>query len=437
MKPLVTAKPSARLADALRVTLAGLPADKASHRWFVALSGGADSTALLSSLNAIAPSYGAIVTALIVNHNLRQEAEKEAAQVAQFCAERAIKAEILTITDAAPRAARQEWARTKRYDLLCGFVRRHGGLLWLGHHRDDQTETIAMRLAKGSGLQGLQGMRSHSVIQGVLALRPFLDVPKQMLIAYCQAAKLAFIEDPSNHNVAYTRTKWRQHLQQSDEVGDNIGALLRSLGHVAARYNHLLDGALADFYSAHLRLANGGLSAILDKKAFMQQAPLAQIIILRRLLGHIGKSRYHVSFEAARRLAAELSAPFHQATLGHCVIRLQADEIHIMPEAGRGHAPIRLFAGDNILYQGRLIISSHIEGWLLPMNEARYASLAADNSYRLALASYEASLRGIFPYPVTLDERVITPHIIGVMHKDNAPQTDKASVQLEVMPFEV
>ncbi len=88
-------------------------------------------------------------------------------------------------------------ARDARYDLLTRAARRHGALhVFTAHTRDDQAETVIMRLSRGSGLAGLAAMARQSGRGDVILVRPFLDVPKSRLVATLKKEGIAFAEDP-------------------------------------------------------------------------------------------------------------------------------------------------------------------------------------------------------------------------------------------------
>ena len=82
-----------------------------------------------------------------------------------------------------------------------------------GHHRDDQAETVMMRLSRGSGLAGLSAMAPYSLYQGVVFGRPFLRLSKGDLISVCQAYGADFVTDPSNADPVFERVRIRQWLQ--------------------------------------------------------------------------------------------------------------------------------------------------------------------------------------------------------------------------------
>lgn len=188
--------------------LAGLPADAPLC---VALSGGADSVALLSMLTASPP-----LCAVHVHHGIRGE---EADRDEQFCrvlAERlGVPLTVLRID--APALARtrgvslETAARDGRYAAICAQMKKSGiPLLVTAHHADDQLETLLQHLLRGSGLAGLCGIPACRPLEdGLLVVRPLLAVTRAELRAYLAAAELDFVEDSTNADPCCTRNRLR------------------------------------------------------------------------------------------------------------------------------------------------------------------------------------------------------------------------------------
>ncbi len=111
-------------------------------------------------------------------------------------------------------------AREARYALLLEACHR-GGIktLFFAHHADDQAETVLMRFAKGSGIDGLAGMSSRSEKEGVMLVRPFLSLPKARLLATCEANAIPFVTDPSNEKEKYARGRLRQVMPLLEQEG--------------------------------------------------------------------------------------------------------------------------------------------------------------------------------------------------------------------------
>ncbi|HNJ46834.1 MAG TPA: tRNA lysidine(34) synthetase TilS, partial [Novosphingobium sp.] len=145
----------------------------------LAVSGGPDSLALLLLAHAAMPER---IAAATVDHGLRVEAADEAAMVARLCGELGVPHATLRVT--VDEGNVQSNARTARYAALADWMERDGlGALATAHHADDQAETLLMRLARGSGLDGLAAMPGVTHLAGVKLVRPLLGVPKARLLA--------------------------------------------------------------------------------------------------------------------------------------------------------------------------------------------------------------------------------------------------------------
>lgn len=193
------------------------PLVAADARIGVAVSGGPDSLALLLLAVASRPDQ---VEAATVDHGLRPEAHEEALIVGQICERLRIPHVTLTARwSEVPQTAIQERARQQRY-LLLGYWAEERGLdaLATAHHADDQAETFLMRLARGSGVRGLAGMRRRSTAPGshIKLIRPLLGWRRSELEAICANADLQPITDPSNEDDRFERVRVRQALADSE-----------------------------------------------------------------------------------------------------------------------------------------------------------------------------------------------------------------------------
>lgn len=191
----------------------------------LAVSGGPDSTALMHA----ARSGGARVHVATVDHALRAGSAEEAVVVGRLAAELGLGHTILT-WDAPRRVSGvQAAAREARYRLLAGHAARIGAdLVLTAHTLDDQAETVLMRLIAGSGPSGLASMRRERALAPNIRLaRPFLDIPKVDLVAYCEAHRLSFLRDPSNADVRFARARLRTLLPLLAEEGLDAARLGR------------------------------------------------------------------------------------------------------------------------------------------------------------------------------------------------------------------
>lgn len=201
----------------------------------VAVSGGPDSLALLLLAHA---AFGARVRVLTLDHGLRAASAAEARHVAAICADLGVPHATLRWDEPKPAAGLQAAAREARYRLMAGWCAANG-VRWLAaaHHADDVAETLLMRLARGSGLSGLAAMRPvRPLMAGVMLLRPLLDMRRADLARL--AAPLRPVDDPSNRDPRFDRTKARDLLRDHAWLAG---------GRVAASASHLrsVEEALA------------------------------------------------------------------------------------------------------------------------------------------------------------------------------------------------
>lgn len=198
--------PLSRLAEALE-KLAGERWDQLGYG--VAVSGGADSMALLDMMAKLLPRG---VKAATVDHQLRTESSAEAAQVAGWCHEAGIVHHILTPRDPIAGSV-QASARAARYALLEGWRQEQGlDYILTAHHADDQLETMVMRLNRASGVGGLAGIRA---VQGSI-MRPLLEWRRGELAQWANDHSLPVIDDPSNADPRFDRARLRQALAGQD-----------------------------------------------------------------------------------------------------------------------------------------------------------------------------------------------------------------------------
>lgn len=192
----------------------------------VGCSGGPDSMALTAHLRDWAKRHDVALTALIVDHGLREESGREAGQVAGWLSARGVAAEILRWTGARPDRNIQAEARRIRYALIADWcLANQTPVLAVAHHLEDQAETFLLRLARGSGVYGLAAMpRAAELDNGgaifpIRLIRPVLDVPKTDLRAILAAEGWPWVEDPSNHDRSHARIRMRELMSVLSEEG--------------------------------------------------------------------------------------------------------------------------------------------------------------------------------------------------------------------------
>lgn len=209
----------------------------------VCVSGGGDSLAALHLLRALAPWLPLALEVLHFDHGLRPESAREARWVGRQAAELGLAFHLRTTTRlAAKKAGLQAAAREWRHRETLKLVRARGAA-WAatGHQRDDQTETILLKLLRGCHLSQLRGMEARV---GPF-IRPLLDIPREALRGYLREKGVEWLEDPTNQESRYKRNRVRRELVPlMDELaGGQWARRLRRL--------ELESRQLADLLAAH------------------------------------------------------------------------------------------------------------------------------------------------------------------------------------------
>lgn len=230
--------------------------DPARDRVLVAVSGGADSIALLLLTQAI---LGDRCLAATVDHGLRPEGTSEAAFVSELCASLGVPHTILSAPLPA-RSANTANLSARARDLRYGLLGAHADMVeadWIatGHQCDDQCETLLMRLNRGSGVAGLAGIRP--VADAIV--RPLLGWRRTELAALVAAAGITPVDDPSNSDARFDRARLRQNLAEADWLDPE--AVAASAAALADAHDALewMAGRLADE-----RIASDGDGCALD-----------------------------------------------------------------------------------------------------------------------------------------------------------------------------
>jgi tRNA(Ile)-lysidine synthase len=280
----------------------------------VAVSGGPDSLCLCLLAACWAAARGGAVSALIVDHGLRPESAAEARQVAAWLRARRIDHDVLRWTGVKPATGVQAAARDARYRLLGDWCRAAGILhLLLGHHLDDQAETVALRQARRSGAEGLAGMAAVRELAGLRLLRPFLPVPKTRLLATLEALHQPWLEDPSNLAPTFARG----HLRRG--VGLDAARLARQAAEQARRRAGN-DERTAAWLAGNARIDPAGF-VLLAGNALGSAPPEIRRRAVRQIVMTIGGNSYPPRHARLERLLERLQAGLHAGrTLAGCRI---------------------------------------------------------------------------------------------------------------------
>jgi tRNA(Ile)-lysidine synthase len=324
----------------------------------LAVSGGPDSTALMllaRRWQATRPDLA--LTVLTVDHGLRAEAAGEAATVAALARSLGLSVRVLTRSPEPGTTAVQERARDDRYRLLQDAGRAAGvDAIATGHTRDDQAETLLMRLARGSGVDGLAAMAPVTTVHGLPVLRPLLSVPKARLIATLKAAGVAWIEDPSNHNPSSERGRLRTAAPALAAAGlapEALSLSARRLGRARAALEAACDAQIETQVSAH---STGYAS--MPRSVFAGLSDEIALRVLARLVAALGAPEQQPKLTKLEALLMRAREQMNfAATLSGALIRADTRELCAFREVGRKGLPdITLWPGESCRWDRRFAI---------------------------------------------------------------------------------
>jgi len=266
----------------------------------LAVSGGPDSIALmwLAARWRRTLARGPRLIAVTVDHGLRAEAAREAREVKRLARALDLPHRTMRWTGAKPRTGLPAAARSARYRLLAQAARSSGAThILTAHTRDDQAETLLMRLFRGSGIAGLAAMAPLTEREGLWLARPFLNVSKSQLVATLKSAKIGFAEDPTNRDTHFTRPRIRAVMPVlAAEGGDarNLARLASRLARANAAVEILVDGAERYLSLKDPALRERGASASeleawsFDARAFAGMPEEVRLRLLLRAIDRFG-----------------------------------------------------------------------------------------------------------------------------------------------------
>ena len=297
-------------------------------RWAVAVSGGGDSLALMHLVRDFAFQQGlSPPVVLTVDHGLRKSSATDAKKVAAWARQAGLAAHVLTWRGKKPKTGIEAAARDARYRLMGGFLTAHKIVtLFAGHNQDDQAETFLLRLARGSGLDGLSGMlaRAPWPVEGfpeLVLARPLLEFGREELRAFLKAKGQAWLDDPMNEDMAFDRVKVRKARDALAQAGLTSARIAAAAAHLARARESLEVMTSAVLARAARKQGEG--SILLDAAALAAAPREVGLRALASVLMAVGGEPYRPRFESLERLFDRIAVRDFKggATLHGCQIR--------------------------------------------------------------------------------------------------------------------
>jgi len=417
------------LVRALRTALAqvGLgPAD----RIVVGFSGGPDSLALLWGLQHLAQQgSGPQPIPVHVDHRLHPDSAALAARARSLGARLGLSVIVRTVEVAAWPELREggteAGARAARYAALAQ-VAQEQGTPWVavGHTRDDQAETLVLRLLRGAGLDGLAGMRlltelrlpldpAHRTFATIQLFRPLLKVRRQTIEAALAMLGLEPLQDPTNVSLFFERNAVRQRvIPVFEELRPGAVETLAQVAEQLQEDALYLQELARERFRDSVRFA--GAFAIVDRERFRHTPPALQRRLLQLLLRELVDPTWTLARERllALRQAIEQGRPGTRVELGHGVVTLISYTEAVVGPADRIEDYLRQRSGCPLLEPGTSIplrtgmVIPLANGWTLVVHHARH-----DGWYLRTRRTGDRLVRMGAPSPVRLQDWLVNEKV--------------------------
>lgn len=332
---------------------------KAYASVLLAVSGGSDSVALMELVRRWVDLVSEPPTVIVatIDHDLRNGSAEETQWVAARASALGFAHASKRWVGNKPTSGIQAAARSARYGLLLEIIAEHSMqapvAIVTAHTKDDQAETVVMRLARGSGVDGLGGMADRRPLkksgEPVILERPLLGVSKSKLVSYLKAQHHPWLEDPSNASRDFERIRLRQAMPHLETLGVTRDALSLTATR-ARRARQALDHATSAFIDTYIALNNGAFADV-SLYAFSTLPDEIQIRVLTRVLSAFGGAAPNAQLSQIEVLQARIvHGPRPQTvTLGGCVISVQDNQMQIYRELGRTPLPVMDLAPGAVL----------------------------------------------------------------------------------------
>ncbi len=310
----------------------------------VAVSGGPDSVALLQALTLLSPEYKLNLTVAHLNHGLRgRESDAEEQLARRLSEDRGFpfvsrRVDLRTLkTGRQRRHSLEDIGRQERYAFFTSLAAEVGATrIALGHHREDQAETVLMNLIRGSGLEGLKGIPP---VREKRLIRPLFEVGKREILAFLSSNGLPCLEDSSNRQDFYLRNRIRnQLLPLLKEFNPQIVSSLERMSRIARREDACLQeaaGRILARWKILPSLRDGEITLPLPD--FLELPEAIQYRVLKTLLVHLVPYPFRISaahVEAARRLTRGAGGLNPACLPGRVLVKREAGRLTFFPAGG-------------------------------------------------------------------------------------------------------
>ena len=385
---------------------------KHEKQYGVAVSGGPDSMLLLNVLSKWAELEGKFLSVFSFDHNLRKNSLNEILFVEKACEK--LKCNFMKIKwHEKPKTALMEQARIARYSHIAKKCKENNiKTLFLGHHADDIAETVSMRIINNTYLEGLCPIFELREIFNIKLFRPLLYFTKNQILHLNSKKKIDFINDPSNSNDKYFRSRVRKILNNELELKNNLIKAASIFCNIR-KYNEkfIKEKLKYDYF-----YRNEGFLEI--KRGILKKYPKFLVInFLRIAIFRLGNKNYLSKVKFLEKLYFKaLQVKSITYSLGGCILVISKKKIFIFREYNDLEKKTQLLSSNNKLIwdnRFRIINKTNKAIKILPLgsilNNSFYKRNFKINKKKIKILPFH--VRKTVPAIFTLEGLLYIPHL--------------------------
>ena len=393
-----------------------------NNNFILGLSGGKDSMSLLHLIkNFIDDERNISIKCMpiIIDHNIRNVSEKEAKEVKKISQSLGFDTKIKKINMNKPNGNIQNWARKQRRFILHQKCLELSANLILGHHFDDQAETLFMRMTKNSGLAGLSGMSDISSWNGVFILRPLLFCKKKQIENFVRDNKIPYFEDISNNNHKFERVRTRFYLNCINKhIWPNISGDLNHFGNLNSDLLKKTNYHFNSWAKKNIIIHEAGAVRVDydNLKTIFKKSYLFAVRIVGKIIQTVGGKEYSPKRKKTHDLLSSIfTKKIKKKTLGNVNVSFSQSYLFFVRENRNLNFDIKIEKNKYYIFDGRFLIKSSLSGKLVKNENSDL--IVPD--YKNPFHEYSYWINNSIPYLETLEGKTIKPHMYKMNENSN------------------
>ena len=385
-----------------------------NNHFILGLSGGLDSMALLHLIKNFRDNNRNVTInciPIIIDHNLRDVSENEAKEVKKISQDLGFDTQIEKIQSSKPNGNIQNWARKQRRNILFQKCLEFSANLILGHHYDDQAETLFMRITRGSALDGLSGMNEITSWNGIFIIRPLLCYKKIQIKNYIKNKNIYYFEDSSNLNDKFERVKTRFYLNNMKKnLWPNVTNDLFNFSKLNSNLIKKTDYIFNSWSIKNIVIHESGAVSVDYEglRNIFEKSFLFAVRLVGKIIQTVGGNEYAPKrIKTYNLLSFLFIKKFTKKSLGSVNIFQSNGYLYFIRENRNLNFDLNINQNKYYIFDGRFLVKSSYAGKLVKCNNSSLVTFDSKSPFY----KYSHWINKTIPYLETLEGKTIKPHL--------------------------